>query len=430
MTHAPSRVVCVVGVGFVGLTFAISLCEAGATVLGWEKDEKNSLDLSQGLSEVSEPGLNLLLTKHVERGTFRMINNAEDASVATVFVLTVGTPLKDGSINLGFIEDATNQIVPALKEQDLVVIRSTTAVGTCRDIVLPILEKSRKSIFLAMCPERTLEGKALEEMSSLPQIIGALNQESAAAAEDFFEILGPEIVSVESLEAAELTKLINNTYRDLMFGFANEIANIAGACGVNATKIINSANYNYPRSQIALPGLSGGPCLEKDPWILVESGKSLGVTMNITKSAREVNENTLEIFLDRKLNDVKDVENISILGLAFKGSPKTRDLRGSFLFPLVGYLSNRYPNAEIRGFDPAGVTYVPRLNVRVENDIKSCLHGVNLVIVLTNASSFDEIPFLISRYAKNNCIILDFWNREFFSEFLETQKYFSWGGET
>src|SRR5205807_1526903 len=117
---------------------------------------------------------------------------------------------------------------------------------------------------LAFCPERTIEGKAIPEMRSLPQIVGGLDDESADRAEALFRLITPKIVRVSSLETAEMIKLINNTYRDLTFAFANEVALIAERMGLSAAEMIRAANVDYPRSNIAQPGFVGGPCLEKD----------------------------------------------------------------------------------------------------------------------------------------------------------------------
>ena len=425
---AKSEMVCIVGVGFVGLTLGMSLCKVGKNVLGWEKDIQTSKALSEGKTEISEPGLSKLLFDFTKLGNFKMISDAKDASIARVFIITVGTPLREGRINLDYITEATLQILPALKDGDLIIIRSTTAVGTCREVVLPILEASGKKFRLAMCPERTVEGSALSEMSSLPQIIGSLNSESFKAAKEFFDLLGPEVVEVSSLEAAELTKLINNTYRDLMFGYANEIASISNAYGISAREVITAANHNYPRSNIALPGLSGGPCLEKDPWILVETGNRVGLSMGISKASREINEETLSIFLKSHLRKGQEFSKISILGLAFKGLPETRDLRGSYIFPLVDYLNDYFPGSDLHGYEPSGIETIVNLDLKIHTNLDSCLSDSELIIVLTNSLAFNNISFQVSTLSDANCLILDFWSRNTAMNFLDGQKYISWSG--
>ena len=153
-----------------------------------------------------------------------------------------------------------------LKEGDLVILRSTVPVSTCRNIVLPILEEKSKltcgeDFHLTFAPERTIEGKALEELKSLPQIIGGYSKECVNIASNFFRYLSPHIVAVESLEEAEMIKLVNNTFRDLSFAFANELVYICDKFNLDTTKIIKDASEGYPRNKLPLPGFVGGYCL-------------------------------------------------------------------------------------------------------------------------------------------------------------------------
>ena len=420
---------CVVGVGFVGLTLAISLCDAGLDVLGWEKNPIVSKSLELGETDIIEPGIKPKLKQYVSSGNLKMVNSWEDAAKATVFIITVGTPLKNAQIDLLHINEAIVQLLPSLKDGDLVIIRSTTAIGTCTDLILPMLKTTQKNVLFAMCPERTVEGKALIEMAALPQIIGAKDEESFQAASNFFSLLGPEIVRVSSLESAELAKLINNTYRDLMFAFANEIADISLSYGINPSEIIQAANHNYKRSNIALPGISGGPCLEKDPWILVESGRRKGLAMEISSSSRIVNEKTISRFLDNYLQESKNPEKISILGLAFKGEPVTQDIRGSAIFPLTEYLCEKFPGVKIVGFEPAGLESIPGLKISIAKSIEEAVSNADIIVMLTNALAFSSISDLIANLAMEKCLILDFWKRNFNGTVLSSQVYKSWAGE-
>ena len=427
--HEPSDVVCVIGVGFVGLTLSISLCDAGFSVLGWEKNPKVHNQLSIGYTDVIEPGIREKLTRYSDSGKFRMIESSKEASEATVFIVTVGTPIKSNELDHTQLEQATHQLIPALKNNDLVIIRSTTAIGTCSNLVFPMLQATGKSVLLAMCPERTVEGRALEEMASLPQIIGSNSEKGFEAAAEFFSSLGPEIVKVESLESAELAKLVNNTYRDLMFAFANEIADISLEYGINPSDVIRAANHNYVRSNIALPGISGGPCLEKDPWILVQSGKKHGLEMQISKSSRIVNEKMINRFLQKTISSLKNVEKIAILGLSFKGQPETLDTRGSAIFPVIRYLRQNFPNANISGFEPAGFVELDTVNFTVCTSIEETLMGAELVILLTNSPNFDKLPELASAISSRSCLFVDFWGRKFQTPFLSDQAYISWAGQ-
>jgi UDP-N-acetyl-D-mannosaminuronic acid dehydrogenase len=418
--------VCVLGVGFVGLTLAISLNEVGFRVLAWEKNKDVSERLANGVTHISEPGLQEKLKFHSSEGNFCVITDSSEALEATCFIVTVGTPLNDGKINLDSIRQALKQILPALKDFDLVIIRSTTAIGTCRDVVLPILQETGKRIRLAMCPERTVEGQALEEMKTLPQIVGALDDESFESARTLFEVIGPEIVRVSSLESAELAKLVNNTYRDLMFGFANEVADIATGYGISAKEVIDAANYNYSRSNISLPGISGGPCLEKDPWILVESGERRDRKMSISRASRLMNERTIESFFNSYLTDSMKIEKIALLGLAFKGKPVTKDLRGSAIYPVHKHLHAQFPHSILSGFEPAGIDKLDLPGFFLTNSVSEAVFEADLVVLLTNSESFANIPKLVAEFAQKNALVLDFWGREFETDFLPSQRYISW----
>ena len=423
-----SPTVCVVGVGFVGLTLSVTLCDYGMKVLGWEKNNAIRAELAAGRTLILEPGLEEKLKLHTKSENFKAINSFQEARAASIFIVTVGTPIKNSSIDLTQIENALLQVAPALDDNDLVIIRSTTAVGTCRELILPLLQKTGKKVLLAMCPERTVEGRALDEMTSLPQIIGSDTEAGFIAAAKLFSAIGTEIVRVKNLESAELTKLLNNTYRDLMFAFANEIAEIAFEYDVNATEIIQAANHNYARSNIALPGLSGGPCLEKDPWILVQSGMMKGLGMEISASSRLVNERVLIKFLSRVLTDKNPPVKIALLGLSFKGNPPTLDLRGSPVFSSLAYLRERYPNAEIRGYEPAGKTDLDNALLMTSGTLEETIEKADLMILLTNSRTFDSLPKIAGEYASKQCLILDYWGRNFRESFLPSHSYVSWAG--
>jgi nucleotide sugar dehydrogenase len=222
-------------------------------------------------------------------------------------------------------------------------------------VVKPILDSAGLPYDLAFCPERTIEGKALQELASLPQVVGGLTPAATARAAAFFQRLTQETVPVSSIEGAEMVKLINNTYRDLTFAFANEMAAAAEAAGISATEVLKAANHKYPRGNIPLPGPVGGPCLEKDPYILAEAFAGFGFTPEISLTGRRFNETMPERIIDtllRLAGGADRVRKIAVLGLAFKGDPPTSDLRGSLAIPLVEQLRKAFLQASVIGYDP------------------------------------------------------------------------------
>ena len=246
-----------------------------------------------------------------------------------------------------------------MRDGALVILRSTVKVGTTRDVVSPILAASGKQFDIAMCPERTLEGKALQELRELPQIVGADDPAVADRAAAVFRRLTSSIVLVSGIETAEIIKLVSNTFRDVQFAFANEVARVCDAFGVSAHEVISAGKLGYNRTNIPLPGLVGGPCLEKDPHILMESARTRGIDLEITTAGRLVNERQPEEtvrFITSEI-DRRDLAGagplkINILGMAFKGMPETSDLRGSMSIKVLDALKKAHPDAEIGLYDP------------------------------------------------------------------------------
>ncbi len=423
--------VCIIGIGFVGLTLGVALTSEGVWVRGIEKNPQLVKDLNAGKTEVLEPGLDEALSLAVSKGLFKAYSisvHEPELSNCNVFIITVGTPIRDRLIDLELLGAAVDEIIPYLKDHDLVIIRSTVMIGATRDLVLPKLVKTGLVIGLTMCPERTVEGSALAEIKSLPQIIGALDEASSISASQFFSIICDETVLVGSLEAAEVTKLVNNTYRDVMFGFANEVARIANTFNLSAKEIIESANRNYPRSNIALPGPSGGPCLEKDPWILIQSANNRGVSLDIAKSARLLNEVVISEFLNEALKARSEIRNVGVLGLSFKGQPPTRDTRGSAAYDVIGFIKLAYPEISLYGFEPAGRVSAFEGDLEQLLSIDAVIEKSDAVIVLTNSNSFQDLDKLIHTSGKKDLLIIDFWSIVSKKSLRSEQKLFSWGG--
>ena len=425
--------VCVVGVGFVGLTLALSLTKQGISVVGLEKDLEVVHELRNKIARFDEPNLPQLLDDAISNGLIQILStndNLDCLSDCNVFVLTVGTPLTDGAINLEFLELATQAIRPYVVAGDLVILRSTVKVGTTKELVKEIIDKTTFNYFLAMCPERTMEGFALEEISSIPQIVGGIDAESTDKASEFFETLGAKIVKVQDSDTAEMVKLVNNTYRDLMFGFANEVAGICNAMAINPLEVINSANQNYSRSNIALPGLTGGPCLEKDPWILVESAKSRNMTAPISTASRLVNESVLERFIGKLLPPSPQGHlKVTVLGLSFKGTPPIRDTRGGFVLPLLSILDRKGFAYNAVGFEPAGKVFIDHKDFLISDNIEGAISGASLLVILTNATEFRLAGEKIARLADSNATVIDYWGVLNKNDIALTQHYFSYPGQ-
>jgi nucleotide sugar dehydrogenase len=349
--------VCIVGLGFVGLTLAAKLSQK-IKVYGLETNPSVLATISQGKGHFFEPGLDDAVQKSILDNQLVPIATIEELPNGVgSFVITVGTPMTDGSINLQSLERAVTEISKKVSDESLVVIRSTVGIGVTRSNVLGYFETEKGlTPHIAMCPERTVEGKALEELSTLPQVIGADTREARERAIRLFSHLGCPIQIVSNLETAEAVKLVANTYRDVQFAFANEVALFSEAIGVDAREVISASNKGYPRSAIARPGLTGGPCLEKDPWIYVKSAEIAGLDAGIAKAARQTHESIIPQTMSRIVNLYRSYpyqpQGVLIAGLAFKGNPPTSDTRGSLAKVLARSIENEIPSSQLFGFDP------------------------------------------------------------------------------
>jgi UDP-N-acetyl-D-mannosaminuronic acid dehydrogenase len=411
--------ICILGLGYVGLTLAVAMADAGFRVHGIERRQEVVDLLNEGRAHFWEPRLDDKLKRVVDKGVLTVSTDVDPDFPASVYILTVGTPLgKDGQAFLGAVQRAAAQVGSVMADDALVILRSTVKLGTARNVVAPVLAESGRRFELAVCPERTLEGKALIELNQLPQIIGADDAETRQRCVQLFGVLTPTTIALSSLEAAELTKLVDNTYRDVMFAFSNEIAQLCGHAGLSAHEIISAGKLGYPRTNVALPGPVGGPCLEKDPHILVESAKQWGVTMGITAAARAVNEaqptESVRLLKDRwHAAGGGDAPRIALCGLAFKGVPATDDLRGTMATPILAALRDAFPGSEIVGFDPV----VPEaaahefFDIPTAATLQGACAGAGIVVLANNHPAFAavDLPHLAAPMASPG-IIYDYWN--------------------
>ncbi len=407
--------ICVVGTGHIGLPLAAVLADTGFQVTGYDtNDDFISRVNTSGRVDFREEGLEELLRAHLHKG---LTLTSTPPANQDIYVITVGTPLESGTDrpNLDRIRVAVQRIAAGFGPDPLVVLRSTVSIGTTRSIVLPEIRRHRDRFGLAFCPERTIEGKAIPEMRSLPQIIGGLDDQSVERAERLFRLITPKIVRVSSLEAAEMIKLINNTYRDLTFAFANEVALIAERMGLSAGEMIHAANVDYPRSNVARPGFVGGPCLEKDALILIDSLHQIDFRPRVIEEARRINQALPDHVADRILAEIRRGRSgggparVLVTGFAFKGRPATEDVRGSAAIPLMTRL-------QAAGVEVWGHDFVTSDKVIAELGARACtleegFEGADGAIIMNNHVGYltAGVPAL-ARRLKRPAFVFDSWS--------------------
>lgn len=400
--------VVILGAGYVGLTLGVASAEVGHEVYFVDINPQTVEKLNQRISTFYEAGLQESLErlfKGREQIAFTSMKGLMQSTKlkSAIFIISLGTPLGPNSrALLDPVVDVTREVALHMTKQDLIVLRSTVAVGTSRYLLTHIPEITN----LSFCPERTIEGKALEELSSLPQIISGNSPKAERMADDYFSTITSSVIKAANLETAELIKLASNSFRDLNFAFANLLALIAQQHNVNVNELISLANFRYDRNKIALPGLVGGPCLEKDSYILSQS--FLGEEINLLISARHLNEKfPIQAMMFIEKNGVSQTTKVLVCGAAFKGKPITSDTRGSFVFDIVDGLQKLgIQNNAITILDPKVSESIH--GVKVINSLTLQDMKYDYMIQLTNHDFFDTQEF--DEFVISHCkSVISFW---------------------
>ncbi len=279
-----NTIFCIIGLGRVGLPLSCVLTNRGFVTYGVDVNKDLLSSVSKSISPFDDSELQKSLEQANKSGRFEVVDNIKKISKEIdVIIITVGTPTKNNNVDYSQLYSALNEICKLGLKDKLIILRSTMPPGTTVDIISPYLESKTKlkkgqDFFLAVCPERILEGHAIKEINDLPEIIGGVNEASDEMATSVFKSINQEKEILHtSVSGAELAKLFANVYRYINFAIANEFAIWAERYGLDANEIIKIANFKYPRSNIPKPGFAGGPCLSKDGTFLDNNTTSSGI---------------------------------------------------------------------------------------------------------------------------------------------------------
>ncbi len=327
--------VCVIGLGYIGLPTAALLANRGYDVHGVDIQKHVVDTINKGKIHIVEPDLDTFVQAAVKSGKLKAdIKPAE----ADVFIIAVPTPFhKSGydipTPNIDYVISATKSIAPYVKEGNLVILESTSPVGTTQKVEGVLKESGidTQKIYIAHCPERVLPGKIMTELVENDRIVGGLTKEATEKVSEFYKtFVNGEILKTDA-KTAELCKLTENSFRDVNIAFANELSIICDKYGIDVWELRELANH-HPRVNILYPGVGvGGHCIAVDPWFIVSDNKE---EAKLIKSAREVNNYKTEWVIEKIKNEALkfEIENkrkpkIACMGLAFK--PDIDDLRES-----------------------------------------------------------------------------------------------------
>jgi len=396
----------VIGIGRVGLPLALSFADHGVNVIGVDRNPDHVDTVNSGILPFLEHGAEPLLKETLDLGTFRATTDSKAAVVsADVVILTVGTPLDTNlRADTSQLISALGEIGDSLKPNTLVITRSTISPGTTERVVIPKLQELSGltigvDLFIAFCPERIAEGKAVEELRELPEIIGGIDETSTELAATVFGLLGEnKIIHRTDPLSAELAKLFTNVYRYVNFALANEYALIAEHYQRDAHHIIRMLRDGYARAPIPLPGPAGGPCLSKDGYFLIEE-----LTFpDFVLTAWKLNDSVPAHLVQRLRNAVQrngiDMEDtkVAVLGKAFKA-----DIDDDRLSPAVrvAELLERL-GAQVAVHDP----YLCDIS------LDEALAGAHGVVLATNHSMYYKLDMSrIAELVDPECVLIDAW---------------------
>jgi len=405
-----SKIVSVIGgAGHVGLPFCLVLANHGYQVYGIDVNESAIKLIMEGTLPFIEEEGDRYLKNALGKGRLIMTSDTSKIKESDIVIIVLSTPV-DENLNprISTLTQMVNDNSHYFKKGHLVILRSTVFPGAT-ELIKQLIENNTgysvgQDIFLVYAPERVVQGNAIKELQALPQLIGAFDDKSSQAAEEFFlTFLHDRCFKMSPVEA-ELGKLITNVSRYVEFALANEFYLIAESFGANIHKIIDACNYNYPRLNLPIPGPNvGGPCLYKDGFFLLER-----VPFNeIISAAFRINEGmTMQIV--SKLEHFPHTRKVTILGMTYK--PGSDDTRNSLSFKLKKQLErNAY---EVVLVDPFLESY---------KDVGR-MRGSDAVILMTSHKEFSNLQVILDVVDNDECLYVDIWG------FWEKMKYKSRNG--
>lgn len=391
---------CTVGLGYIGLPTSIMFAKHGVQVVGVDVKPSVIDSLNNGTIHIEEPGLQDALTEVIKLQKFKASLTPEEADV---FIIAVPTPNNDDiykSCDLSYVESAVEKVIPFLKQGNVVIIESTIGPRSMDDVIKPLFEEKGyvigEDLYLVHCPERVLPGQILHELIFNNRIVGGMTEAcTEAGAKVYKTFVQGEIIKTNA-KTAEMSKLMENTFRDVNIALANELTKVCNDLDINALDVIEMAN-KHPRVNLHTPGPGvGGHCLAVDPYFIVAKAPETAKMINLSRSINTsmpyyVVENVEKLM--QKVNGNK----VTIFGLTYKGN--VDDIRESPAMEIY-HLLNNLNKYEINAYDP-----------HVEQDfvmdnLEDSVQQSDLILILTDHQEFKEIDY--ERFnGMNNKMIFD-----------------------
>lgn len=392
--------ICVIGQGYIGLPTAILLAKNNFEVLGVDINKKIISNLNNGLPHIEEPGIEIELKSVIEKGKYSASLTPTEADA---FIITVPTPYieEDRSCDLNYVISACESIIPYINKENKIIIESTISPLSMDNIIKPLFENEGytigKDLFLAHCPERVLPGNIFHELVHNNRIIGGItpncNEEIGKIYECFVK---GKIIKTEA-KTAELSKCMENTFRDVNIALANELVKICTEIGINALDVISLAN-NHPRVNIHTPGPGvGGHCLAIDPYFIIEKAPDESKLISLARFINTSMPDFVVENVEKILNNNDETKyKIAVLGVAYKGN--IDDDRESPAYEIIKKLESKNFDVDI---------YDPHVKKYCDKDILEVIKNASLILILTDHDEFKSINYSDIKSIMKKPIIFD-----------------------
>ena len=391
--------ICVIGLGYIGLPTAALLANKGYDVHGVDVVASTVDTINRGEIHIVEPELDTFVQAAVKSEKLKASLKPVEADV---FIIAVPTPFHDGFVpNIDYVVSASRAIAPYVKEGDIVILESTSPVGTT-DKVEEVLQEegvNTSKLYIAHCPERVLPGQIMRELVENDRIVGGTTPQATEKTVEFYKtFVDGEVLSTDA-KTAEMAKLTENSFRDTNIAFANELSILCDKFGINVWELIALTN-RHPRVNVLQPGSGvGGHCIAVDPWFIVHAG---GEDAKIIRTAREVNSYKTEWVIEKIKNEALKFEKeygrkakVACMGLAFK--PNIDDLRES---PAL------YITRQLIANDLDILAVEPNIDSFSEFEIVNYEDAVNqadVIVFLVGHSEFKDLEIAKSKVVSDFC---------------------------
>ncbi|MBC2069046.1 nucleotide sugar dehydrogenase [Listeria booriae] len=408
----------VIGLGYIGLPTAIMFANHQQNVVGIDVNERVIQALNTGKIHIEEPGLQQELDKAIQSKSFQASLTIEPADA---FIVSVPTPNKDDALkscDLTYVKSAVNSILPVLQKGNTIIIESTIAPRSTEDEILPLVEstglKVGQDVFLVHCPERVLPGQIIHELIHNNRIIGGVTSACTEAGKAIYSVFVKGELIEATASTAEMSKLMENTYRDVNIALANELVRISEHLNINALDVIEMAN-KHPRVNLHQPGPGvGGHCLAVDPYFIAAAAPEQSP---LIQTAREINTTMPEFIVKQTTDLMTEIggKKIAVFGLTYKGD--IDDIRESPALEIYDALKANVAYEVI--------AYDPHIKANfVERSMEKATKNADLVLILADHSEFRQLSgFDLANM--NQVVVLD--TKHVVEEKITIDSYFHLG---